>query len=259
MNEKKFIRVIPCLDVKDGQVVKGVNFVNLRNAGDPVEIARAYDKAGADELCFLDISASHEKRKIIREVVEKVASQIFIPLTVGGGIANIDDIRSVLLAGADKVAINSAGLEHPEFISTATNHFGAQCIVGAIDAKQSSHQDSGYEVFSHGGRHPTKRDALAWAKELVERGVGEILLTAMDRDGTKKGFNLAMTKMISSSVRVPIIASGGGGSADDMVAAAKQGCASAILAASIFHFGEVTIDEVKKKLLTAGFATRLSS
>lgn len=260
MTEKKFIRVIPCLDVKDGQVVKGVNFVNLRQAGNPVEIAAAYDRAGADELCFLDISASHDGRKTILNVVEQVAGQIFIPLTVGGGIGTIADIRAVLLAGADKVAINSAALHNPELISTASQAFGAQCIVGALDVKSNpDHKTypSGYEVFSHGGRRGTGRDALAWATELAARGVGELLLTSMDRDGTKQGFDIGITRAVADAVRVPVIASGGGGSAADMVAAAQQGGAAAILAASIFHFGEVSVAEVKQQLRQAGFAVRL--
>ncbi len=257
MTKKKFIRVIPCLDVKNGQVVKGVNFVSLKNAGDPVEIARAYDAAGADELCFLDISASHEARKTILSVVQQVAEQIFIPLTVGGGISTIEDIRAVLLAGADKVAINSGGIRNPDIISVATQTFGAQCIVGAIDAKSNPAMPSGYEVFSHGGRTATGKDVLAWAQELTTRGVGELLLTSMDRDGTKQGFDLGLTRLITSHVAVPVIASGGGGSANDMVAAAKDGGAEAILAASIFHFGEVKIDEVKQKLLAAGFLARM--
>ncbi|MDI9313367.1 MAG: imidazole glycerol phosphate synthase subunit HisF [Hydrotalea sp.] len=259
MPDKKFIRVIPCLDVKDGQVVKGVNFVNLKNAGDPVEIARAYDIAMADELCFLDISASHEGRKTILGIVEQVAGEIFIPLTVGGGISTIDDIRAVLLAGADKVAINSAAIKNPDFISRATQAFGAQCIVGALDVKKITDDKypSGYGVFLHGGRIDAGCDALAWARELVARGVGEILLTSMDRDGTKQGFDIAITRMVSAAVDVPVIASGGGGSAADMVAAAAKGGAAAILAASIFHFGEVAIKDVKTSLAQAGFAVRL--
>ena len=259
MPDKKFIRVIPCLDVKNGQVVKGVNFVNLKNAGDPVEIARAYDIAMADELCFLDISASHEGRKTILDIVEKVAGEIFIPLTVGGGITTIDDIRAVLLAGADKVAINSAGLKNPGFISAATRAFGAQCIVGALDVKKIADDKypSGYGVFLHGGRIDAGHDALAWAQELANRGVGEILLTSMDSDGTKQGFDIAITRMITAAVDVPVIASGGGGTVAHMVAAAKDGGAAAVLAASIFHFGEVAIKNVKQALQAQGFAVRV--
>ncbi len=254
------IRIIPCLDVKDGRVVKGVNFVNLRDAGDPVAAAEAYDAAGADEICFLDISASHEGRGILLDKVNQVAERCFMPLTVGGGVASIDDFRNLLLAGADKVAINTAAVKNPDLINAAAEQFGAQCVVVAIDAKAVSENPKtarqGWEIFTHGGREPTGIDAVSFAKECVARGAGEILLTSMDRDGTKAGYDLALIRAVADAVTVPVIASGGAGNAADMADAAVKGGASAVLAASIFHFGEVTMDQARKALAEAGAPVR---
>jgi cyclase len=248
------VRVIPCLDVHDGRVVKGVNFVDLVDAGDPVEAACAYDAAGADELCFLDISASHENRDTLIDVVRRTAEQCFMPLTVGGGVRRGGDVRNLLLAGADKVSFNTAAVNDPEIISQAAEKFGSQCIVVAIDAKQT--QAGKWEIFTHGGRQPTGIDAVAFAEEMAARGAGEILLTSMDRDGTKSGFDLALTRAVSDRVRVPVIASGGVGALEDLVAGVRDGHASAVLAASIFHFGTYTIAEAKKTLADAGIAVR---
>ena len=248
------VRVIPCLDVHDGRVVKGVNFVDLVDAGDPVEAARAYDAAGADELCFLDISASHENRDTLIDVVRRTAEQCFMPLTVGGGVRRETDVRNLLLAGADKVSFNTAAVNDPEIISQAAEKFGSQCIVVAIDAKQT--QAEKWEIFTHGGRQPTGIDAVSFSEEMAARGAGEILLTSMDRDGTKSGFDLALTRAVSDRVRVPVIASGGVGSLDDLVAGVQDGHASAVLAASIFHFGTHTIAEAKNVLADAGIAVR---
>ena len=248
------VRVIPCLDVHDGRVVKGVNFIDLVDAGDPVEAARAYDAAGADELCFLDISASHENRGTLIDVVRRTAEQCFMPLTVGGGVRREVDVRNLLLAGADKVSFNTAAVKDPKIISQAAEKFGSQCIVVAIDAKRT--QAGKWEIFTHGGRQPTGIDAVAFAEEMAARGAGEILLTSMDRDGTKSGFDLALTRAVSDRVRVPVIASGGVGSLDDLVAGVQDGHASAVLAASIFHFGTHTIAEAKKVLADAGIAVR---
>lgn len=247
------IRIIPCLDVKDGRVVKGVNFVDLRDAGDPAAAAEAYDAAGADELCFLDISASHEGRGILLDLVSTVAERCFMPLTVGGGVASLDDFRALLLAGADKVAINTAAVKNPDLIDAAAARFGAQCVVVAIDAKQVG---EGWEIFTHGGRTATGIDAVTFAKGVVDRGAGEILLTSMDRDGVKTGYDIALIRAISDAVDVPVIASGGAGAVEHLVEAAKDGRASAVLAASIFHFGEVTIAEAKTAMVQAGLPMR---
>jgi cyclase len=246
--------------VKDGRVVKGVNFVNLRDAGDPVEQAILYDKAGADELCFLDIAASHEKRGILLDVVRRTADVCFMPLTVGGGVRTLDDIRALLLAGADKVAINTEAVRNPEFVREAAEKFGSQCIVAAIDAKQGAHAHNNppYEVFTHGGRNATGIDAVEHAKKLVGYGAGEILLTSMDRDGARKGYDLALTRAVADAVAVPVIASGGVGSLDDLVAGVVEGHASAVLAASIFHFGEATIADAKARLAAAALPVRVS-
>ncbi len=251
-------RIIPCLDVKDGRVVKGVNFVDLRDAGDPVEQARLYDAAGADELTFLDITASHENRGIILDVVARTAEQCFMPLTVGGGVRAVEDIRALLLAGADKVAINTAAVKSPDLVRAAAEKFGSQCIVVAIDAKRNSDPAfaSGYEVFIHGGRDATGLDALAWARRLVDLGAGEILLTSMDRDGTKQGYDLDLTRMIADAVTVPVIASGGVGELAHLVEGVRDGHAAAVLAASIFHFGEYSIGEAKAALAAAGVPVR---
>jgi len=248
------VRIIPCLDVKDGRVVKGVNFVNLRDAGDPVEQAMLYDAAGADELCFLDIAASHEKRGILLDVVRRTAEVCFMPLTVGGGVRTIEDIRSLLLAGADKVGINTEAVRRPEFIREASEKFGSQCIVAAIDAKQVS--PGKFEVFTHGGRNATGIDAIEHAKKLVAYGAGEILLTSMDRDGTKIGYDLALTRAVSDAVTVPVIASGGVGNLTHLVEGVRDGHASAVLAASIFHFGEATVADAKNALANAGLPVR---
>ena len=237
-------RIIPCLDVKDGRVVKGVNFVNLRDAGDPVEIAKQYSREGADEITFLDITASHEGRNIMIDVVEKTASEVFVPLTVGGGVRTIEDVRNLLLAGADKVAINTAAVNNPEFVKDASDKFGSQCIVVAIDAR--SNGDSSWEVFTHGGRKPTGIDAVQWALKMQEFGAGEILLTSMDRDGTKEGYDLELTSTISEKVTIPVIASGGAGNLEHLCDGVKTGKADAVLVASLFHFGEHKISEAKK-------------
>ena len=248
------VRIIPCLDVKDGRVVKGVQFVDLRDAGDPVEQARVYDAAGADELTFLDITASHENRDTILDVVARTAEQCFMPLTVGGGVRTIEDIRRLLLAGADKVSINSAAVARPEFVREAAEKYGDQCIVVAIDARQSA--PGKWEVFTHGGRKGTGLDAIDWARRMTDHGAGEILLTSMDRDGTKSGFDLALTRAVSDAVPVPVVASGGVGTLDHLVEGVTQGRASAVLAASIFHFGTFTIAQAKEHLAKAGVAVR---
>ena len=248
-------RVIPCLDVKGGRVVKGVNFVDLRDAGDPVECAIAYDAAGADELCFLDITASHEDRGILLDVVQRTAEACFMPLTVGGGVRTLDDIRNLLLAGADKVSINSAAVANPGFVREASEKFGAQCIVVAIDAKRAA--EGRWEIFTHGGRRATGIDAVRYAREVSELGAGEILLTSMDRDGTKSGFDIALTRAVADAVQVPVIASGGVGTLDHLVAGVKEGHASAVLAASIFHFGEYSIPQAKLHMAAAGLPMRL--
>jgi cyclase len=254
------IRIIPCLDVKDGRVVKGINFEQLRDAGDPVEQAMIYDAAGADELCFLDITASHEKRSTLLDVVRRTADVCFMPLTVGGGVRTLEDIRALLLAGADKVAINTEAVRRPEIVREAAEKFGSQCIVAAIDAKQGTHNHNAppFEVFTHGGRNATGIDAIAHAKKLVDFGAGEILLTSMDRDGTRAGYDIPLTRAIADAVSVPVIASGGVGKLDDLVAGVRDGHASAVLAASIFHFGEVTIAEAKRAMARAGLPVRLS-
>jgi cyclase len=248
------VRIIPCLDVKDGRVVKGVNFEGLRDAGDPVEQAIVYDKAGADELCFLDITASHENRGTLLDVVHRTAEVCFMPLTVGGGVRTLGDIRALLLAGADKVSINTAAVSRPEFVKEAAEKFGSQCIVAAIDAKSVS--NGKYEIFTHGGRKATGIDAVAHAKKLVGYGAGEILLTSMDRDGVKSGYDLELTRAVSDAVEVPVIASGGVGKVQDLVDGVIQGHASAVLAASIFHFGEVSIAQAKAALRAANIPVR---
>lgn len=253
------IRIIPCLDVKDGRVVKGVNFVDLIDAGDPVEAAAAYDAAGADELCFLDITASHENRDTIFHIVEATAERCFMPLTVGGGVRTVEDIRKLLEAGADKVSINTAAVFNRQFVKEASEKFGAQCIVVAIDAKKVSAEGDPdrWEIFTHGGRKPTGIDAIAFAKEVVALGAGEILLTSMDRDGTKAGFDLELTRAISDAVSVPVIASGGVGTLDHLVDGVREGRASAVLAASIFHFGTYSISEAKRHMAAAGLTVRM--
>ncbi|HEU5047477.1 MAG TPA: imidazole glycerol phosphate synthase subunit HisF [Rickettsiales bacterium] len=247
-------RIIPCLDVKDGRVVKGVNFVGLQDAGDPVEQARLYDKQGADELCFLDISASSDNRSILYDAVASVAEQCFMPLTVGGGVRTVEDIRKLLLAGADKVSINTEAVRNPEFVREASDKFGAQCIVVAIDAKSTA--PNKFEIFTHGGRNATGIDAVKWAKHMASLGAGEILLTSMDRDGTKQGFNLPLTRAVSDAVEIPVIASGGVGTLEHLVEGVCEGHASAVLAASIFHYGTYTIAQAKEAMRNAGIAVR---
>jgi cyclase len=249
------VRVIPCLDVKDGRVVKGVKFIDLRDAGDPVEAAIAYDAAGADELCFLDITASHENRGIMLDVVRRTAEACFMPLTVGGGVRNVEDIRALLQSGADKVSINTAAVNRRAFVKEAAEKFGDQCIVVAIDAKQVS--GDRWEIFTHGGRNPTGLDAVAYAEEVVSLGAGEILLTSMDRDGTRQGFDIALTRAIADRVPVPVIASGGVGTLDHLVEGIRDGHATAVLAASIFHFGEHSVREAKQYMARAGLPMRL--
>ena len=249
-------RIIPCLDVAEGRVVKGINFVNLVDAGDPVEAARAYDTAGADELCFLDIKATHENRGTLFDLARRTAEQCFMPLTVGGGVRSSEDVRNLLLAGADKVSFNSAAVANPEVIAQSANHFGSQCIVVAIDAKTVA--PGKWEIFTHGGRRTTGIDAIDFARTVVAMGAGEILLTSMDRDGTRSGFNLPLTRAISDAVSVPVIASGGVGTLDHLVEGVTIGGASAVLAASIFHFGDFTIPEAKAHMLAAGIPMRMS-
>jgi cyclase len=252
-------RVIPCLDVKDGRVVKGVNFVNLRDAGDPVESAIAYDHAGADELCFLDITASHEDRGILLDVVRRTAEVCFMPLTVGGGVRTTDDIRNLLLAGADKASINSAAVADRGFVREAAEKFGSQCVVVAIDAKRVSApgEPPRWEIFTHGGRRPTGIEAIGYAREVAKLGAGEILLTSMDRDGSKQGFDLELTRAVADAVSIPVIASGGVGNLDHLVAGVMLGHGSAVLAASIFHFGEYTIRQAKARMAEAGIPVRM--
>ncbi len=249
-------RIIPCLDVKEGRVVKGVKFLGLKDAGDPVELAKEYNKQGADELVFLDITASHEKRSIMIDIVRNVAKEIFIPFTVGGGIKTIEDIREILNAGADKVSINTAAVEDPSLIEKSSKKFGSQCIVLAIDAKSNSKMKNGFEAYTYGGRTATGKDAVEWAKEGEKLGAGEILLTSMDRDGTKLGFDLLLTKKISEAVNIPVIASGGGGLLPHFADAFKEGKADAALAASIFHYGEYTVKDIKNYLKENGIVVR---
>ena len=255
-------RIIPCLDVTGGRVVKGVNFVELRDAGDPIEIAARYNEQGADELTFLDITATSDGRDLILPIIEAVASQVFIPLTVGGGVRTVDDVRRLLNAGADKTSFNSAAIANPQVISDASDRYGAQCIVVAIDAKRRSGDDEaargpGWDVYSHGGRKNTGLDAVAWASEMARRGAGEILLTSMDRDGTKSGFDLALTRAVADAVAVPVIASGGVGNLDHLADGVQQGGADAVLAASIFHYGEYTVQQAKRHLHARGVSVRL--
>lgn len=252
-------RIIPCLDVDKGRVVKGVKFESIRDAGDPVEVAKRYNDEGADEITFLDITASHEERDTTLHTVERMASQVFIPLTVGGGVRTLQDIRNLLNAGADKVSINSAAVHNPEFVREAADRFGSQCIVVAIDAKKVSAESESnrWEIFTHGGRKPTGIDAILWARQMTEYGAGEILLTSMDKDGTKDGFDIAVTRAISDAVSVPVIASGGVGTLQHLVNGVLQGGADAVLAASIFHFGEYTIREAKEYMVAAGIEMRL--
>ncbi len=252
------IRIIPCLDVKDGRVVKGVQFADLVDAGDPVEAARAYDAAGADELCFLDITASHEDRGTLLDVVRRTAAECFMPLTVGGGVRTVEDIRNLLLAGADKVSINTAAVNDRDFVRVASQKFGDQCIVVAIDAKRVSGPDERerWEIFTHGGRRATGIDAIEFARDVVHLGAGELLVTSMDRDGTRSGYDIALVRAIADTVPVPVVASGGVGALDDLVAGVRDGHASAVLAASIFHFGQHTIGEAKRHMARAGLAVR---
>jgi cyclase len=255
-------RIIPCLDVTGGRVVKGVNFVELRDAGDPVEIAARYNEQGADELTFLDITATSDERDLILHIIEAVASQVFIPLTVGGGVRTVEDVRRLLNAGADKTSFNSAAVANPDIISAASAKYGAQCIVVAIDAKRRSPQDAatrgpGWDVYTHGGRRNTGLDAVAWASEMARRGAGEILLTSMDRDGTKSGFDLALTRAVSDAVPVPVIASGGVGNLEHLADGIQQGGADAVLAASIFHYGEYTVGQAKARMAERGIPVRL--
>lgn len=249
-------RIIPCLDVNKGRVVKGVRFVELRDAGDPVLCAKAYEEQGADELVFLDITASHEGRDTMVDIVRSVARQVFMPLTVGGGIRTVDDVRRMLHAGADKVSVNTPALDDPYFIGRAAQIFGSQCIVLAIDARRKQ-EGGGWEVYSHGGRRPTGRDVLAWVREAADRGAGEVLLTSMDCDGTRNGYDLELTAAVSDAVNVPVIASGGAGTIDHMIEAVTAGKADAVLAASIFHFGEYTIGEVKQRMRDGGIEVRI--
>ena len=248
-------RIIPCLDVKDGRVVKGVRFVNLRDAGDPVEVAKKYSEEGADEITFLDITASHEKRKTMIDVVERTANEVFVPLTVGGGLRTVEDVRELLLAGADKIAINTAAIADPEFVRRASDRFGNQCIVVAIDAKRRN--NGGWEVFTHGGRNPTGIDAVGWAAKMEDFGAGEILLTSMDRDGTEDGYDLELTREISETVGIPVIASGGAGELEHLLEAVEAGRADAVLCASIFHYGKYSINEAKEFLSERGVLVRL--
>ena len=248
------MRIIPCLDVHDGRVVKGVNFVDLVDAGDPVEQATIYDAQGADELCFLDITATHEGRESMYDVIQRTAEVCFMPLTVGGGVRTTEDVRKLLLAGADKVSINTAAVKHPEFVALAAEKFGRQCIVVAIDAKRAS--SGRFEIFTHGGREPTGIEAIYWARRMTDLGAGEILLTSMDRDGTRKGFDIELTRAVADAVSVPVIASGGVGTLDHLVAGINEGHATAVLAASIFHFGEHSIAEAKAHMRAAGIAMR---
>jgi cyclase len=255
-------RIIPCLDVTGGRVVKGVNFVELRDAGDPVEIAARYNEQGADELTFLDITATSDERDLILHIIEAVASQVFIPLTVGGGVRTVEDVRRLLNAGADKTSFNSAAIANPDMIAAASAKYGAQCIVVAIDAKRRSAEDAasrgpGWDVYSHGGRRNTGLDAVAWATEMAKRGAGEILLTSMDRDGTKSGFDLELTRAVSDAVPVPVIASGGVGNLDHLADGIQQGGADAVLAASIFHYGEYTVQQAKQRMAERGIPVRL--
>jgi len=252
-------RIIPCLDVDNGRVVKGVQFVDIRDAGDPIEVAKRYDQQGADEITFLDITATHHNRDTMEHVVEAVASQVFIPLTVGGGIRTVEDIRRMLNAGADKVGINSAAVTNPDFVREAADKFGSQCIVVAIDAKcvSAEGEPKRWEIFTHGGRKATGIDAIEWAKKMVDLGAGELLLTSMDRDGTKSGFDLELTRAVSDAVAVPVIASGGVGELQDLTNGVKQGRADAVLAASIFHFGEHTVQEAKQHMASQGIEVRL--
>jgi imidazole glycerol-phosphate synthase subunit HisF len=249
-------RIIPCLDIKDGRVVKGVNFLGLRDAGDPVEIAKRYNDQGADELCFLDITASVEARGLLFKMIEDVAKQVFIPLTVGGGVKKVEDIRDLLNAGADKVSINTSGVNTPTLFNEASAKYGAQCVVAAIDAKARSDGGTGWEVFIHGGRTPTGKDVIEWARDVAQRGAGEILLTSMNRDGAKTGFDIPLTRAVADAVRIPVIASGGVGTLAHLTAGVVDGHADAVLAASIFHYGEFTVQQAKAHMRAAGVRVR---